>query len=220
MCAQFLDWAETKENKMRIDSVSESAISGVYSLRFRSLSTEFTSGEEGFRKSGSIYPRSDLYETGFSDGKIRTLFRMNSSDPSSAWAGAFFLASAPGIGTRLDETDDMYQVSNKGGTLIIEKFEFTIPTLLLDTGFVISQNAVYGIEVEWEFDIGIESTTIKIRAGTSPEFIDLTLIGSYTDSIHPHQFSVSEGLFAQTITHDDSLSYTFDKTSVIKVTTI
>ena len=212
---QVIDWTTVTENGMRAETVDTNTITGPYSLRFESLASQFTPGLEGTRKSSGVFLRDDIYPdgVGMSDGKIRTLFRVDSTDMNAGWGGIFFLSNKRGIGTFADAADDMYQVSVKGGTIVVEKFEFTAPTQIFNTGFAISPTVLYGIEVEWEFSpTPTPCTKIRIQAGTDPGFADLVSIGIVNDTTNPHQFSMSEGLFAQTQSHDDFVAMYFDTT--------
>lgn len=224
---QFLDWRQAQENIMRVETVDVNPISMDTSLRMESLTSEFVVGQDPFRKTGAVWMREDLYPIGFSDGKIRTLLRMdtidsvNTADPTVGWGGIFFLTSAVGIGTFFDATNQMYQVSNRGGTIKVDKFDFTVPTTILDTGVSLTPGQVYGIEVYWEYNFANNCTKIRVYLGTDPNFLDLTMIGTFNDVLDsvntPYQFSMSEGLFAQTATGTDFVSFTFDRTTVTRI---
>lgn len=213
------DWTDFSENGARfVNSIPTFSLSGTYSLLGESDGTEWDVTAPGFRKSASIYLHS-MYPRGFSDGKIRTLIRRNTSFLPSSWGGIFFLSDRLGIGTRLDPGLNRYEVSDEGnGNVKIIKVTNAIKTTLLDTGISFFPDTIYGLEVMWEYDITLTRTLITVKMGLSLDFSDLAVVGTYSDiqdSFNtPHQFSDSEGFFFQADSSDDFISFNFDKTTI------
>ena len=224
--ALIINWNETEENGMRVEQSDTNPIVETKSVLFESLSGEFESGQETFRKSGSIAMKDTLFSRGFARGRIRTLWRRNSisTDQSEGWGGIYIMSDIEGIGTRIAPMFDGYQISDKSGTLKVFKITLSIPTLLLDTGVSFPLDTIKSLEVIWNFQNDLDRTVITVNQGSALDFSDLTLIGTVNDvgdsSNTPVQFSTSEGLFAQTLSHDHVASYSFDSTSVFRLTTI
>jgi hypothetical protein len=222
----FIDWTPETENGARFIETTDNPINpanGPYSLLAESDGTEWDVIFPGFRKSASVYLKKPPHVRGFSDGRIRTLVRRNSANQSEGWSGIFFLSDRVGIGTRLDPGLNMYQVSDEDSTIKIFKVVGGIKILLFDTGINPVQGTVYGFEVEWEYEVNSDTTTIDVKYGTNIDFTDLALIGSVTDGdsvVSPHQFSLSEGLFFQTESSDDFVSYNYDTTSIFRIVTL
>lgn len=211
-----IDWRDESENGARfVNSTPTFPLSGTYALLGESDGTEWDVEFPGFRKSASIYLH-PMHNRGFSDGKIRTLIRRNTSFSPDAWAGIFFLSDRLGIGTRLDPGQNRYEVSDEGDGLIkIIKVENAIKTTLASAAFfTFFPDTIFGLEVMWEFDIDLARTLITVKIGGSLDFSDLTTLMTYSDMTDPHQFSMSEGFFFQANSHDDFISFNFDKTTI------
>lgn len=219
-----LKWNRTEENRLFVERDDINPIANNSSVLFESLSGEFDVGEEGFRKSGSVW-LNNTFQRGFSNGRIRTLWRRNSSstNQSEGWGGIYIMSDIDGIGTRLAPMNDGYQITDKDGTIKVLKFTLSIPTVILDTGILFPLDTVKSLEVTWQFQLDNNRTVITVKQGAALDFSDLTSIGSINDVSDsgniPVQFSESEGLFAQTLSHDHAVSYSFDNTSISKVTT-
>jgi hypothetical protein len=219
------DWRSHFENRMRVQTDNENPLVGSHSLLFESFADEFDPGEEGFRKSGSTAILPSKYERGFSKGRIRTLIRRNGiTDTDESWSGIYFMSSSEGIGTRVFLPEHVYQVVDKDASIKVIKVESFIPQEIHDTGISLSDDMIYGFEVEWFLQSATEFTPkrvrIDVRLGTATDFSDLTSIAVLFDDITPLEVSVSEGLFAETETHSSVISYAYDSTSVFKKTTI
>jgi hypothetical protein len=220
-----IDWRDESENGARfVNSTPMFQLSGTYSLLGESDGTEWDVEFPGFRKSSSIYLH-PMHNRGFSDGKIRTLIRRNTSFSPDSWGGIFFLSDRLGIGTRLDPGLNRYEVSDEdNGNIKIIKVTNAIKTTLLDTGIGFFPDTIYGFEVMWEYDITLLRTLIVVKLGLSLDFSDLTTIGTYSDTQDsfntPHQFSDSEGFFFQAASSDDFISFNFDKTTISRFISI
>lgn len=223
--ALIINWNRTEENAMRVERSEVSPIEDASSVLFESLAGEFVGGEEGFRKSGSIWLK-DTFQRGFSKGRMRTLWRRNtpSTDQSEGWGGIYIMSDIDGIGTRLAPMFDGYQITDKDGTLRILKITLSIPTVLFDTGLAFPLDTIKSLEVNWQFQLDNNRTVITVKQGAALDFSDLTTVCTVNDvgdsSNTPVQFSQSEGLFAQTLSHDHVASYSFDTTSIFKVTIV
>ena len=221
-----IDWSTTTENGARfVNSIPTFSLSGTYSLLGESDGTEWDVEFPGFRKSAAIFLKNPPHPRGFSDGRIRTLIRRNTSFLPSAWGGIFFLSDRLGIGTRLDPGLNRYEVSDEGsGTIKIIKVTNALKTILFDTGVDFFPDTIFGFEVEWEYNAELLHTVITVKLGLQLDFSDLSTIGTYTDvedSFNsPHQFSESEGFFFQAESSDDFVSFNFDKTTIFRVITI
>lgn len=219
-----IDWTQLSENGARFVNSEINPLSGGSSLLGQSDGTEWDVTAPGFRQSSSIFLKSPLHERGFSDGKIRTLVRRNSADQTISWSGIFFLSDRLGIGTRLDPGLNRYEVSDENGSIKIIKVTNGIKSTLLDTGQNFLVDTIYGIDVQWEYDITMTRTLITVKLGTNVDFSDLTTIGTYSDiedSFNsPHQFSTSEGFFFQNEASGDLVSYNYDKTTISRFISI
>lgn len=217
------DWTDETENGARFVETIDTPINGPWSLLAESDGNEWDVTDFGFRKSASIYLR-DIYPRGFSDGRIRTLAKRSHINQSEGWSGFFIMSDRLGIGTRLDPGLNMYQISDEDSTIKIIKVTGGIKTTLLDTGVNTALDDIYGFEVLWEYDPIPDRTLIEVRLGTNTDFSDLTLIGTVSDigdSFNsPHQFSQSEGIFFQTESSDDFVSYKYDTTSIFRIVTL
>jgi len=215
------NWNKIEENGLRVERSEVDPIIDVSSILFESLTTEFDVGGEGFRKSGSIALKPNFFERGFARAKIRTLWRRNtiSVDQAEGWAGIYIMSDIENIGVRLDPMTEGYQITDKDGTIRILKFVNTLPTVIFDTGVAFPTGVVKSLEVIWEFRQSPDKTIITIKQGDIT-FINLVTIGTFEDTTNPIQFSESEGLFTQTLSHDHVVSYSFDSTSVTNVTKI
>lgn len=224
--ALIIDWTRTTENGMRVERSETNPILESSSVLFESLSSEFEAGQEGFRKSGNVI-LNNSYEKGFSRGRIRTLWRRNtpSTDQSEGWGGIFIMSDILGIGTRLAPMNSGYQITDKGGTLKVLKFRLSVPFVLHDTGISFPLDTVRGLDVTWRYESEVGRTVLYIKQGSSLDFVDLTTIATvsdFGDSVtgDPVQFSTSEGLFSETLTHDSIASYSFEHTYIYKLTTL
>ena len=215
----FTDWTPETENGLRFIETTDNPLNGPYSLHGFSDGTEFDVVDIGFRKSASVYLR-DIHPRGFSDGRIRTLFRMENLNASEGWGGIFFLSSKLGIGTRLETDNNHYEVSNEDNTLKIVKVVNNIKTTLVDTLITISPATLYGIDVSWEFDPDVPRTFIEVKLGNSVDFNDLVTVATFSDTTDPHQFSDSEGLFVQAESSEDLIDIRFDTTSIFRIVTL
>lgn len=222
-------WYTTEENGFSIIQSSLHPIQGSHSALFQTLSNEFNSGQEGLRKSASVW-LNDTFERGFFRGRIRTLWRRNSPsiDQSIGWGGIYFMSNINGIGTTVDSFDG-YQITDKGGTLKVLKFISGTPTILKNTSEVLPLDTIRSLEVTWRSEPENFRTLITVRSGSLSNFSDLTEFCFISDmelsesssggslGSAPIQFSQSEGLFSQTINHDHIASYSFDSTSIYKI---
>jgi hypothetical protein len=216
----YTDWKVIKENGLRVEHNTLTPLSGTSSLRMESNGTEFSVTAPGFRKSASIFLHDGFHPRGFSDGRIQTLIRRNSTNQSAAWGGVYILSDREGIGTRLDPGDDRYEITDKDGTIKVIKFVSAVPTILFDTGSNFGLNTIHGFEVDWEFDFDLTVTKIRISLGTNIDFSDLVQIANVVDNTDPLQFSESEGFFVQAQLDTDFVSYTFDKTTLVRIQTL
>lgn len=217
----YVDWSTESENGARFIETTNNPINsanGLYSLLAQSDGTEWDVIFPGFRKSASVYLK-ETYPRGFSDGRIRTLIRRNSADQGVAWSGIFIMSDRIGIGTRLDPGQNRYEISDEDGTIKVIKVTNAIKSTLFDTGVNFTQDVVYGLNVDWEYDVILDRMLIRVMLGTNLDFSDLTLIGALFD-FDPHQFSTSEGLFFQAESSSDFVSYNYDTTSIFRVTHI
>jgi len=218
-----LDFSDFSENGARFVNSTVNPLSGGSSLLAESDGTEWDVIFPGFRKSSSIYLHIS-HTRGFSDGKIRTLVRRNSTDQTIAWSGIFFLSDRLGIGTRLDPGLNRYEVSDEDGSIKIIKVTNAIKSTLLDTGQNFLLGTIHGLEVVWEYSASTLRTLITLKLGTNVDFSDLVTIGIFSDiqdSFNtPHQFSNSEGFFFQTDSSDDFVSYNYDKTTISRFISI
>lgn len=214
------DWHATRENGVRVINSTDSPINGPYSLLFYSDGTEWNVTAPGFRRSASIYLNGSLHDRGFSDGRIRTLVRRNLDiNQNSVWGGIFLVSEIEGIGTREDPGQTRYEVTDKTGDIQLIKYVDALPTVLATSGVNLDVSTIYGFQVRWAYTNVTDNILITVSLGTNVGFTDLTEILSYNDSNSPnHSPSITEGLFVQTETTDDIMSYNFDVTSVYKAT--
>lgn len=213
-----VDWRVHTENGLQVRQSVVSPLTGDSSLQFYTDATLQDSPETlPFRKSGSVCLRLDRYPTrGFANGRIQTLIRRASADQATGWSGIFCMCSRENTGTRLTAAEQMYQVTDKDGTLRILRFWDTIPTTVATFATPLPVNATRAFEVEWNLSgTGDEAVlSLVVRLGTALDFSNLAIVGTYTDAT-PLTTPRSEGLFAQTIAGDDSLDYKYDDTKVI-----
>ena len=210
----LIDWQTEYENGMSVRESIDSPLQGISSLRFFTDETLFT--DEEFRKSGSVCLRESRYPTkGFSNGRIRTLIRRSSTDQATGWSGIYCMCDRENIGTRLDPAENMYQVTDKDGSIRILKTVNSITTQVASLGSNIPLNATRAFEVEWNLSANSARLSIIVRLGTVLDFSGMTLVGAYTDTA-PLLVAVSEGLFAQTTEGTDTVDYRYDATKVIR----
>lgn len=221
-----IDWTDESENGARfVNSIPMFSLSGTYALLGESDGTEWDVEFPGFRKSASIYLKNPPHARGFSDGRIRTLIRRNTSFLPDAWGGIFFLSDRLGIGTRLDPGQNRYEVSDEGDGLVkIIKVENALKTTLATSVISFFPDTIYGLDVEWEYDASLLRTLIVVKIGLQTDFSDLATVMTYSDVQdsfnNPHQFSMSEGFFFQAEDSDDFVSFNFDKTTISRYITI
>lgn len=209
-----LQWNATRENGLRVLNSPTDPIHGLSSLLLFSDGSEWDVINIGFRKSASVY-LNNTFNRGYSDGVIRTLIRRNNStDQGHAWGGIFFVSDREGIGTLSSPGQRRYEVTDKGGFLKIIKYSIGVPTTLYTSSFAFSPNIIYGFQVRWKYFSLLNDLNIEVSLGTSVDFSDLVLLFDYTDSNSPYHLGVTEGLFVQTLSDTDVVSYTFDATSI------
>lgn len=214
-----IQWASTRENGLRVLNSPVSPITGPSSLLLYSDGTEWNATDLGLRKSASVFIHGGSgIERGFSEGRLRTLIRRNNAtSQADAWGGIFIYSEIEGIGLRLSPGQTRYEITDKNGTIRILKYTGGLPTTVANSASTFAPNTIYGFEVRWNSTgLGLE---ITVSLGTSPLFIDLLPIISYVDPT-PHTLAVTEGLFVQTQSHDDVVSYSFDTTFLYQVTHI
>lgn len=212
------DWRTHTENGMQVRQSALSPLKDASSLQFYTDASLQDSPETVvFRKSGSVCLRGDRYpDRGFANGRIQTLIHRASSDQATGWSGIFCMCNQENIGSRLTAAEQMYQVTDREGTLRVVRFWNTIPTTVATFAATFPLNATRAFEVEWNLSGTGEAAVLSliVRLGTALDFSNLAVIGTYTDA-NPLTTPRSEGLFAQTIAGDDSVDYTYDDTKVI-----
>jgi hypothetical protein len=215
-----IDFHATRENGVRVLNSSVNPISGASSLLLFSDGTEWDMTAEGFRRSASIYLNGSLHDRGFSDGRIRTFIRRNLDiDQNSVWGGIFIVSELEGIGTREEPGQTRYEITDKTGDIQLIKYVDTLPIVLATSGVNLEAFTIYGFQVHWAYNSTTDNMVIEVSLGTNVGFTDLIEILSYNDSDSPnHSPSITEGVFVQSSTTDDIISYNFDVTSVYKAT--
>ena len=213
-----LDWDGTRENGLRIINSPISPINGASSLLLFSDGSEWNATNIGVRKSASLFLRNGVHERGFAEGRITTLIRRNVSTPqSNAWGGIYVVSDTEGIGLVASQGQNRYEITDRGdGFIKLIKYTVTFPTTLATSAISFSPGTVYGLQVRWKFNGITNALEFRISLGTALSFSDLSEIIVFTDS-SPHTNAVTEGLFVQTLSNDDLVSYTFDTTSVFRL---
>ncbi len=214
------NWTTTKENGLQVETSLISPLGGTSSLLLSSGSNEWNMINSGARKSASVYLNASLHPRGFSDGRIRTLIRRNNNtDRDNAWGGIFiFSDSTEGIGTLASLGQNRYEITNKGnGNIKIIKYVNTSATTIATSGTSFLLNTIHSFQVRWERNNVQDTIRIRVSVGTGTNFGNLTQIINYLDDDSPLGIAETEGLFVQTATGTDIVSYTFDRTSVYQI---
>ncbi len=211
-----IDWQATRENGLRVLNSTVNPISGPSSLLLFSDGSEWDSTDVGFRKSASLFLQ-PTYDRGYSNGRIQTLIRRNVSTlQTAAWAGIYLGSEREGIGTRADPGESRYEITDRDGDIQLIKYTDAIPETLETSVVSFAVDVVYGFQVRWRYDSSTDSLIIRVFRGTALDFSDLVEIIHYTDNDSPYHLGVTEGLFAQTDSNTDVVSYTFDTTSIFQ----
>ena len=207
------DWIRQTENGFTIYRNEETPLVDLSSLQFLSNADQYLM--TNMRKSAHVYLR-DPDARGIQWGKIRTRITRKSSDQDEGWSGVFLRANALGIGTFSSPTDSMYQVTDKGGSLRILKFTDGLPTVVHTYVENLPLDTQRSLLVSWILDLNTELFTIDVQLGSLADFSDLVSLGLYDTDDIPIALSMSEGLFAQTLTHTSACNYFYDTTRVVR----
>ena len=212
------DWLTIRENGVAVSSSPISPISEGRSLLMFSDGSEWDVTDPGLRKSANVAVNPVLHERGFEDGRIRTFIRRNNATSQArAWGGVFILSDdEDGIGTRVDPGQNRYEISDQDGFITLTKFTDALPEVLFVSVATFDPTIIYGFQVLWNYDSLLDHMYIEVHLGTELDFSDLAPIITFNDEDSPHFLSVSEGLFVETVSDTDIVSYTFDTTYIWK----